>query len=112
MAVPSLGEPGSAVAQRRIAEALDKLQSRKEPRSFTVSADFGSTPATTAIQRVRGLTWITSEHRIVLNAISPSDAQAGLRAGVSDIAPGDGFTVTMYSTSNLTGSHSMACIAL
>lgn len=105
---PVLGPAGSEVSQRRLEDALDTLNKRREPRSHSVSLPFsGGTSASFFV----AAPWITSSHSVVTSLTSSAQLSAKLMTYVS-IEQGKGFTVYGASTSALPGEQSLQVISV
>lgn len=98
--------------ERRVADAIDPLDRRKEPRSQYISVDFGSTPTTSASSRVSGLSWLTYDHAPVFSLTSQAQLTADLRVAAIDIEPGKGFTLIATSSSSLSGAQRIAMVVV
>lgn len=105
---PVLGPAGSEVSQRRLEDALDTLNKRREPRSHSVSLPFnGGTSASFFV----AAPWITSSHAVVASMTSAAQLAAKLLTYVS-VEQGKGFTVFGVSNSALSGEQTLQVISV
>ena len=106
-----LGEPGSAVAQRRILDALESLDKRQEARGISTQLDFGG-GGTSASKRVGGLAWLRSNSVITFGLTGVAQLTADLRVAAVDIEPGKGFTLQALCATSLSGLQSIHVIVV
>jgi hypothetical protein len=84
--------------------------------SVTVTVNFGAGWTDKAQTVVTGLGWVTLATELVGQVITPSGVDPdemfllGMRVEISDIVAGTGFTVTVYSEAEATGSYSVSII--
>lgn len=104
--------PPGPVADRRIADAIDRLERRRDPRSQYVTVDFGSTPTTAAQLDVGGMAWLTASHVVTVGLTTSAQAIAGLRGAATTIVPGRGFTLVLRSITNLSGPQRVGIVAV
>lgn len=101
-----------SLPDRRLADSLDSLDRRKEPRSQVVTVDFGATPTTTATGTVSGLSWLTFDQSIVLGLTSQEQVTANLFVAAISVEPGRGFTIVAKSLSNLAGVQRLSMVVV
>lgn len=86
--------------------------------SLIVTLDFGSTFTDKIQAVVTGLTWVTATSKIVAHVLTPSGVDADemilldIKTIISDIVPGVGFTITLYSKAEAKGQYDVACISI
>jgi hypothetical protein len=83
-----------------------------------VSVDFGASFTDKAQTVVTGQAWVTSTSCIIPQVLTPSGVDPDemylldIRAEISDIVNGDGFTVTLYSEPKAKGTFSVMCLGV
>ncbi len=86
--------------------------------SVAVTLDFGSSFTDKAQTVVTGQTWVASGSEIVAMVRTPSGVDPDemylldFRPVISDIVAGTGFTVTLYSEAEATGTYTVMCIGV
>jgi hypothetical protein len=86
--------------------------------SVAVPVDFGASFTDKAQAVVTGQAWVAAGSEIVAHLLTPAGADPDemrlldMRTVISDIVPGDGFTVTVYSETEAQGSYTVACIGV
>jgi hypothetical protein len=88
------------------------------PKTVNVSVDFGASFTDKAQTVVTGKSWVTGSSCIIPQVLTPAGVDPdemyllGIRAEISDIVAGDGFTVTLYSESEAKGIYSVMCLGV
>lgn len=81
-----------------------------------VTVDFGASFTDSASEVVTGLTWVSPSTVLVAQVPTPSGVDPdemrllGIRAEISDIVDGDGFTVTLHTEQEARGSYTVNII--
>lgn len=84
--------------------------------SVTAEVDFGATFADKAQIVVTGQAWVTANSNIVANILCPSGTDPDelylidFKTVVSNLVPGVGFTVTVYTTPQAKGAYEVMCL--
>ena len=84
----------------------------------TVACNFGATFSDKAQTVVTGQTWVTAASEITPQVLTPAGVDPDemrlldLRPVVSDLVAGVGFTLTLYSEPEATGSYSVMCVGV
>lgn len=83
-----------------------------------MSVDFGASFTDKAQTVVTGQEWVEAASEIVGQVLTPASTDPDemrlldMRVVISDIVPGDGFTVTVYSETEARGVYTVACIGV
>lgn len=83
-----------------------------------VSVDFGASFTDKAQTVVTGQTWVTSGSNITAQVLTPSGVDPDemylldIKAVISEIVNGTGFTVTLYSQPEAKGIYSVMCLGV
>ena len=86
--------------------------------SANVSVDFGASFTDKAQTIVTGKTWVTSTSCIIPQILTPSGTDPdemyllNMRAEISDLVVGTGFTVTVYSEPEARGTYNVMCLGV
>lgn len=89
-----------------------------KPYSVTVACDFGASFADKAQTVVTGQTWVAANSEIVATVRTPASVDPDemylldIKPVISDLVAGVGFTVTLYSQPEATGSYDVMCIGI
>ena len=94
-------------------DAADTLTVTSNTYSTRVTADFGAGWSDKAQTVVTGQTWVTANSELAAQVLTPSGTDPdemyllGMRVEISDIVAGTGFTVTVYSEAEASGTYSV-----
>ncbi len=97
-------------------DAGDTLTVSGQTHSIRVTVDFGAGWSDKAQTVVTGQTWVTANSECTAQVLTPSGTDPdemyllGLRVEISDIVAGDGFTITVYSEAEASGSYTVLLI--
>ena len=86
--------------------------------SVTVACDFGASFTDKAQAVVTGQAWVAAGSEIVASVLTPSGVDPDeirlldLRPVISDLVPGTGFTVTLYSETEAKGTYNVMCVGV
>lgn len=86
--------------------------------SVTAACDFGASFTDKAQTVVTGQAWVTSTSEIVAQVLTPSGVDPDelrlldMKAVISDLVVGTGFTVTLYSEAEAKGAYDVMCIGV
>lgn len=86
--------------------------------SVTAACDFGASFADKAQTVVTGQAWVAADSEIVASVLTPSGVDPDemylldIKPVISDLVAGVGFTVTLYSQPEATGSYDVMCIGI
>ena len=94
------------------------LSSGVASNSVTVGCDFGESFTDKAQTVVTGQAWVASDSEIVASILTPASVDPDemylldIKPVISDLVAGVGFTVTLYSQPEATGSYDVMCIGI
>ena len=94
------------------------LSSGVASNSVTVTCNFGGSFSAESYSVVTGQTWVTAGSEISATVLTPSGVDPDemylldIKPVISDLVPGVGFTVTLYSQPEATGSYDVMCIGI
>ena len=94
------------------------LSSGVASNSVTVTCNFGGSFSDKSQSVVTGQTWVTAGSEISATVLTPSGVDPDemylldIKPVISDLVPGVGFTVTLYSQPEATGSYDVMCIGI
>ena len=97
-------------------DAGDSLTVASNTYSIRVTVDFGAGWSDKAQTVVTGQTWVTANSEFTAQVLTPSGTDPdemyllGMRVEISDIVAGTGFTVTVYSEAEASGSYTVLLI--
>ncbi len=97
-------------------DAGDTLTFTSSTYSTRVTVDFGAGWSDKAQTVVTGQTWVTANSELTAQVLTPSGTDPdemyllGMRVEISDIVAGTGFTVTVYSEAEASGSYTVLVI--
>lgn len=86
--------------------------------SVTAACNFGASFTDKAQTVVTGQTWVTAGSEIVPSVLTPASIDPDemylldIKPVISDLVAGVGFTVTLYSQPEATGSYDVMCIGI
>ena len=86
--------------------------------SVTAACDFGASFADKAQTVVTGQAWVTATSEVVASVLTPAGIDPDemylldIKPVISDLVAGVGFTVTLYSQPEATGSYDVMCIGI
>lgn len=86
--------------------------------SVTVACDFGASFSDKAQTVVTGQAWVAADSEIVASVRTPASVDPDemylldIKPVISDLVAGVGFTVTLYSQPEATGSYDVMCIGI
>lgn len=86
--------------------------------SVTANVDFGATFTDKAQVVVTGQAWVGANSEIVAKMKTPTGVDPdemrllGFQIVISDLVPGDGFTVTVYSEPEAKGTYDVMCVGV
>jgi hypothetical protein len=87
-------------------------------QSVAASLAFGGTFTDKAQTVVTGQAWVAADSKIAAQVLTPSGTDPdelyllNLRPVISDLVPGTGFTVTLYSEAQARGTYTVNCIGV
>lgn len=88
------------------------------PRSLTATLAFGGAFTDKAQTVVTGQTWVAANSEIIPQVLTPSGVDPDemrlldFKPTISDLVPGTGFTVTLYSEPEAKGDYSVMCVGV
>lgn len=94
------------------------LSSGAASNSVTVACDFGASFTDKAQTVVTGQAWVAANSEIVASVRTPGSVDPDemylldIKPVISDLVAGVGFTVTLYSQPEATGSYDVMCIGI
>lgn len=97
-------------------DAGDSLTVASNTYSIRVTVDFGAGWSDKAQTVVTGQTWVTANSELTAQVLTPSGTDPdemyllGMRVEISDIVAGDGFTITVYSEAEASGTYTVLVI--
>ena len=97
-------------------DAGDSLTVASNTYSIRATVDFGAGWSDKAQTVVTGQTWVTANSELTAQVLTPSGTDPdemyllGMRVEISDIVAGDGFTVTVYSEAEASGTYTVMVV--